>query len=74
MSNVTPLPGCEVPAEAGCPWHAAVAAALADGARRGVILYETDAGDMPGRQPVQAERSTIRGLCLDTLDDLAPGD
>ena len=56
-------PGC-------CPWQAAVAAALADGAVRGVLLYETLEGDGPGRQPIEAGRSTIRGLCEDTLDDL----
>lgn len=73
MTRLRVVTGEDTPDGPACPWQAALAAALADGAQRGVILYETEAGEMPGRQPVQAGRSTVRGLCLDTLDDLDIG-
>jgi hypothetical protein len=62
-------PNTTTSATISCPWQAAVAAAIADSAVRGVILYEAENGHA-GRRPINAGRATIRGLCIETIDDL----
>lgn len=48
--------------------QAAIAAVIANGMLRGVLIYESEVG--VGRAPIFAGLATIRGLCEETLDDL----
>ena len=71
MTTLRVVDPAAIPADPSgtCPWQAAITAALSDGAVRGVILYEVASGTS-GRHPINAGRATIRGLCIETIDDL----
>ena len=68
-NNIRSIRGAALPdPDAVAAWHAAIAAALGDGALRGVLIYETAAGI--GREPVACGVATIEGLCSATLRDI----
>ena len=68
MTSTFRVVGDDPPA-GGCPWQAAVTRALADGAVRGVLIYET-ADDRAGRVVINLGRASLRGVLEEELDEL----
>ncbi len=62
------------PSQPSCPWEAAVAVALANGAISGVLIYEIDGGGGPGRIPIRTGLASILGMCeMVVLNIRTPG-
>lgn len=67
MGDVVPMHNDAAPPAPGCAWQAAVAAALADGAEVGVLIYESAEGGI-GRAPILCGRAAVRGLIEEARD------
>jgi hypothetical protein len=57
-----------------CPWQAAVASALADGAISGVLIYEIEGGGKPGRILIRTGLASAMGLCEYTIQEIVERD